>query len=62
MVLTVKQLIRKLKKMPPDAKVAYQAHDMDEDSEIDAWIGNVALATHALCANRGEKEIVLLLW
>lgn len=62
MLLTVRQLIAKLKKMPLGSHVAYQAHDQDPDEEIDAYIGSVHLASEALCKQENEPHLVLLRW
>ncbi|MGN6537585.1 MAG: hypothetical protein ACTHKQ_17885 [Mesorhizobium sp.] len=43
MNMTVKQLIAKLKKMPPNAYVGWQNHDQS-DHEIDGLVGSVKTA------------------
>jgi len=40
--MTVKQLIAKLKKMPPNAKVGLVAHDQNDDT-VDGWGSSVNL-------------------
>jgi methylthioribose-1-phosphate isomerase len=62
MLLTVRQLISRLRKMPQGAHVAYQAHDQTPDEEIDAYIGSVQLASEPLCKQENEPNLVLLRW
>ncbi|MEQ9844578.1 hypothetical protein [Pectobacterium brasiliense] len=38
--MTVRQLIKELKKMPPDAVLVWRDHDQDED-EFNNFVGNV---------------------
>lgn len=46
--LTVRQIIAKLKKMPPDATVAFAAHDQDSDAgEYDGIVREVEESTQA---------------
>lgn len=66
MSLTVRALIAKLKKMDPDALVAWQAHDQNLD-EIDGFVRTVYDAEPALIVARsldleatGKKHIVVL--
>jgi hypothetical protein len=40
--MTVKELIKELKKMPPNLRIGYSAHD-NYDNEIADWISNVSL-------------------
>jgi type IV secretory pathway TrbF-like protein len=44
MALTVRQLISKLRKMPPEAIVVWQDHDQAE-GEYNDFVGNVADVT-----------------
>lgn len=49
MALTVRQLIAKLKKMPPGAKVCFAAHDQNpEAGEFDGTVNSVEESPPAL--------------
>ena len=61
--MRVRGLIAKLKKMPPNAVIAFRAHDQSED-EIDGHIRNVEMAPDSLVLRRrelGEDEPLVLL-
>ena len=55
--LTVKQLISKLKKFPPDAVVAFADHDHSDD-EMNSVIGQVIEASSYLEEKRGIGVIL----
>lgn len=60
MSLTVKQLINKLRKMPPDAIVIWQDHDQGED-EYNDFVGNVAEVTNEISASFDHEVRVVAL-
>lgn len=57
MALTVKALISKLKKMPPNAYVAWQNHDQS-DAEVDGFVNMVSLADDSLYEDEGYQELL----
>ncbi len=68
MALTVRQIISKLKKMPPNAYVGWQNHDQSVH-EIDGLVGNIHTADdefyeHPEVADRTEwldgRPVVIL--
>ncbi|HHQ2447344.1 TPA: hypothetical protein ACSPIW_003598 [Raoultella ornithinolytica] len=56
--MTVKELIGKLRKMPPCAQVVWQDHDQSED-EFNDYVGQVVDATDELSQDP-ETRIVAL--
>jgi hypothetical protein len=55
--LTVRQLIAKLKRMPPGALVGWQDHDQSAD-ELNARVGYVGEASPALEASHGVGVVL----
>jgi hypothetical protein len=59
-MMTVRRLIKALKKMPPDAKVAICAHDQDpERGEFDGFVNRVEASPKAI-RERGAGVVILL--
>lgn len=57
--MKVRQLIRELKKMDPNAEVGWQSHDQSED-ELDGWVRVVSEGSVELLEREGLKAIVVL--
>lgn len=59
MSLTVKQIIAALKKMPPNARVVFCAHDQhDEIGEYDGFVSGVGEATPEAKRRHGAGVII----
>ena len=57
--MKVKELIKKLKKMNPEAVVCWQAHDQDEH-ELDGWLQIVQEGCEEMLKAEGYPAIVVL--
>lgn len=57
--MKVKELIRRLKKMDPEAEVGWQTHDQDEH-ELDGWVRLVGEGSERMCLEEHEPRIVVL--
>lgn len=60
MAITVRMLINKLKKMPPNAVVAWQDHDQSED-EINGYVRTVDEAADAMYLRPDRPRHIVVL-